>query len=545
MRLIVLSLALLCFPSDCCSSIMNQVKSRPVVIVGGGPVGLGMALMLDKRGFESITVIEKRPKDMSFEREKSYLYLLDSRGQRLLSDLGLLDQLAERGVPSSTFRTLTEVRTDGSLHVKSLPVIPLSAKNKEKYWIPRSGLLTLLEAQARTRPSIKLLFDHSIESIAYSDADDCFTLSCSGGSDNGRHTHKTKLLLGCDGYRSGVRRFLGKDFTPISLNSDSAGLQYKMLTPKLSFPLPDGSISQPGTAYAIRSTGSTATTRVSLGLLPVKADSPRTANIIAPPTHEIWSLRTGPEVWGFLRKSFPQLDPLDAFVDPSEVLQFAEAAAGSFPKPSHVERCIAVMGASNSSFAALAGDAVHFFPPDLGQGVNSGLEDVSAMSACLERWDAALALQQRQQSRQQPHQPSQQQPSLKPSALLAAALREYESDRVKEAAAIAKIMVYGYPYQYRQAPWKGRLCLLNFALRLALNKIAPALFHPPAFFMVQQDGRSYFEINKLAQRTTRAIAKTALVLVALVLGRHWLAAKATVLASFFSAVRGGGGGLLL
>ena len=32
----------------------------------------------------------------------------------------------------------------------------------------------------------------------------------------------------------------------------------------------------------------------------------------------------------------------------------------------------------------LLGDALHAFPPDLGQGVNSGLEDVVELNNCLD-----------------------------------------------------------------------------------------------------------------------------------------------------------------
>jgi hypothetical protein len=46
--------------------------------------------------------------------------------------------------------------------------------------------------------------------------------------------------------------------------------------------------------------------------------------------------------------------------------------------------------ATATSAVVLVGDAVHAFPPDLGQGVNSALEDVFALHRALERHNDSL-----------------------------------------------------------------------------------------------------------------------------------------------------------
>jgi 2-polyprenyl-6-methoxyphenol hydroxylase-like FAD-dependent oxidoreductase len=46
--------------------------------------------------------------------------------------------------------------------------------------------------------------------------------------------------------------------------------------------------------------------------------------------------------------------------------------------------------ATATSAVVLVGDAVHAFPPDLGQGVNSALEDVFALHRALERHDNSI-----------------------------------------------------------------------------------------------------------------------------------------------------------
>jgi len=52
-----------------------------------------------------------------------------------------------------------------------------------------------------------------------------------------------------------------------------------------------------------------------MGLLPVRGDTPRTANIICIPQHDIWTLKTAAEVKDFLHKSFPQLSLEDVVSD--------------------------------------------------------------------------------------------------------------------------------------------------------------------------------------------------------------------------------------
>jgi kynurenine 3-monooxygenase len=57
-----------------------------------------------------------------------------------------------------------------------------------------------------------------------------------------------------------------------------------------------------------------------------------------------------------------------------------------------------------------------------------------------------------------------------------------------------RIMRFGYPYQYNQAPLRKQLWTINTAIRLGLSKILPGLFSPPSFFMVQDHRISYTEV---------------------------------------------------
>merc|ERR1712054_697267 len=170
------------------------------------------------------------------------------------------------------------------------------------------------------------------------------------------------------------------------------------------------------------------------GLLPVKKSATRTANLICLPGHELWNLddsgdnsnssggiSTIDSLRDYLKMNFPQI-PLDKFVDDEEIKRFATADKGFFPSPQYCKGL-----SSNKIPVALAGDAAHAFPPDLGQGVNSGLADVHDLYTSLKETDNNIEK----------------------------GLKLYEDRRAPEVAALTKMMVFGYPYQYNHMPFKN------------------------------------------------------------------------------------------
>lgn len=470
---------------------------RNVLIVGGGPAGLATALMLALRGWTNITVLEKRPNAGYYEPDKSFNYLIDGRGQKMTDLLGLTEQLSEISVPNTEFY-LTRIEPNGSRKTLKVPLI--NPQRKTAYWVSRRAFVLLLyeEIVKNWQDRITVLFDiqcFQINKTAINNTEE-EKLEVVAQQENGSLLKfEPELLVGCDGLSSLVRNTLQEWDEPTSdrfemkgFPSPSSGLRYKVLSLPPKFPL-DHSNSEHAVsnmAYAIRAAFRGRKQAFSLGLLPLKnPDEPRSANIIRLPNHQIWELKTRDQMLDFLEKAFPQL-PVRQIVSPEEAERFALSEGGKFPIPQYCSglhvllrqtQADKVLHERSAAGVVLLGDAIHCFPPDIGQGVNSALEDVYVLNEALSRSGDDLSR----------------------------ALPNYELERSPDVKAVVRLAQVAFPWQYNQAPLRTWLWSINFFLRLLLGRLLPYVFSPPAFFLIQNHQLSYKEIWVRVQRTTQTL----------------------------------------
>jgi kynurenine 3-monooxygenase len=459
-----------------------------VLIVGGGPAGLATALMLAKRGWTNINVLEQRAAADSYEPDKSFNYLIDGRGQELTDLLGLTQELSQISVPSTEF-FLTQVKPDGSQKTSKIPVVDPNLKTA--YWIARRAFVSLLynEIQHNWQDKVTLFFNSKCVEIRQivNPNDEFEGLEIIAKINSQEVIHfSPHLLIGCDGINSIVRSTLNKwdasnpdQFAMKLFPSPSTGLRYKVLTLPPQFPLDnDGkeySVSQ--MAYAVRSRLKDRKHKVSLGLLPVQdPNQPRTANIITQPGHAIWELKTSDEVSNFLETSFPQL-PIRQIIPTEEIERFLVSEGGSFPTPQYCPQLYFLLKSEpgNSIGIALLGDAIHCFPPDTGQGVNSALQDVCVLNEALSQTNDNLT----------------------------GALPLYQSLRSPDLEPLIRLAQTSFPWQYNQDRIGTLLWSINFFIRLGLSRVLPFIYSPPSFFLLQNHQLSYQQIWQKAQNTTR------------------------------------------
>jgi len=162
--------------------------------------------------------------------------------------------------------------------------------------------------------------------------------------------------------------------------------------------------------YQLQSIATGPTDKLNLIVLPQKLETGNglSLNICTLPDHDLWNSDKkrvddgGRSVKEYFTKLFPRFD-MNQIVDDEEWDMFALSQGAKFP-PSQYSPSLYVSSpstteendnnndnnsSSNSSGGSgigagvvLVGDALHSFPPDLGQGVNAALCDVMMLGKC-------------------------------------------------------------------------------------------------------------------------------------------------------------------
>ena len=195
----------------------------PVLIAGGGPVGLTLALCLSHHGIRSV-VVNERTQTTTHPK----LDVVNCRSMELFRQLGLADAVRDAGNPrhanqysafaasaSGPFYTVMADRhliyqsaeagealiracTDGSL-----PLEPMQR-------IAQMHLEPVLLAAAEADPNIEVHFGHRLFGFEQ-DAEGVSAL-VHRVADNAGTQYRARYLAGCDGPSSRVRNFLNIDY---------------------------------------------------------------------------------------------------------------------------------------------------------------------------------------------------------------------------------------------------------------------------------------------------------------------------------------------
>jgi 2-polyprenyl-6-methoxyphenol hydroxylase-like FAD-dependent oxidoreductase len=301
-----------------------------VAIVGAGPSGLVLAVLLAQRG-RSVIVLERQEQPYPLPRAVHF----DDEVGRLLQSCGIGDELRATSEPAEVYEWRNAEGTT-LLRFGRLGTGPSGWPFSSMFCQP--DLEALVEARARTLPTIEVRRGISVDSIEQGDKG--VTLGC------GEHgAVRARYAVGCDGANSTVRHLLDIDV-------DDRGFAYDWL------------------------------------IVDVILDEPRVFDPInlqvCDPARPTTAVSGGPgrRRWEFMRLPEESIQELADEAVAWQLLEDWDVHPGNARIERHAVYTFQARVAERwrEDRAFLAGDAAHLMPPFAGQGMCSGIRDVANLA---------------------------------------------------------------------------------------------------------------------------------------------------------------------
>ncbi|CAM9386006.1 unnamed protein product [Discosporangium mesarthrocarpum] len=430
-------------------------------VVGGGPTGLATALMLSRRGYRDIMVLERLPEppepssDVWVNGERSYNLGIGGRGQIALAELDAAD-----GVLSWCASAVG--RKDWS------PQAPEGAERiftERKYTtkvIARDRLSSCLLKEVREKhaDSVQVRFDTECVGVEWREEAD------GGGSPGARLTMRdTKsgeefeaevdLVVGADGVKSAIReslekskrlmkRLSGKELR-VKRFPDRNTFSYKVIP----FRLDAGWRNDFNYSHRTKE-------EITLEMLPTKEGLQVGVLLFRPDNALVLGLKTVDDAKTLFKDLFPQFAGMiaDGAYERLVTQPVSRLPVFSYSGP------VLHLGRS----AVLLGDAIKSVKPYFGLGVNTAFEDCIALDRCLEETGDDLAT----------------------------ALPLYSRRRAPEAKDLVELS--------RGFDRTGLASLLGFVFPLVVDgvfhRLAPAVFRPNTISFLQTQGVTFGHIRR-------------------------------------------------
>jgi len=344
--------------------------NTPVAISGGGPVGLVLALFLDRHGVPSVVF---NTEDTSRWHPKGSTH--NSRTMEHYRRLGISAAVRRLGLPHDhptdvVYLTrfngweLARIRMPSEAEkMAAAAAAPRTAQNFEP--IHRANQMYVEEfllRHARSRPNITLRFGWRVDSFSEDTAG--ITLQAERVADGAREQWRSAYLAGCDGGQSQVRRTLGIRYRGFD-RLDQAFIGGRMVSTYIRAPslYPDFFGARRAWQYWVVNPQA----RNALVALNGKDEFiywTKLANDADEPDDEV------------IRRSLFQAAGTEV---PVEIIGHRPWSAGV---ALWAERF------SDGSRIFLAGDAIHLFTPTGGFGMNTGIDDAANLA-----WKLAAMVQ--------------------------------------------------------------------------------------------------------------------------------------------------------
>lgn len=326
---------------------------KKVTIVGGGLVGSLLAVMMAQKGY-SVQIFERRPdiRKAELSAGKSINLALSDRGWRALDIVGLSDEVRKIAIPMYG-RKMHAV--DGEITDQ-----PYGLEGQAIYSVSRGGLNAKMLEMAEAAGDVNIHFNEKCVGVDFEKN----AVTLKNAHTGEKQTVESDLIFGSDGAFSAVRAQMQK--------TDRFNYQQEYLPDgyrELLLPAnDDGSYKLDKNALHIWPRG-----RFMLIAL-ANLDGSFTCTLFMPFEGEtsFESLKTEEQVEQFFQETFP---------DFYEIMPNVGADYFDHPLSSlAIIRCYPWV----KEKVALIGDSAHAIVPFYGQGMNSGMEDVTVLHELME-----------------------------------------------------------------------------------------------------------------------------------------------------------------
>ncbi|MCP9994516.1 bifunctional 3-(3-hydroxy-phenyl)propionate/3-hydroxycinnamic acid hydroxylase [Streptomyces werraensis] len=321
-------------PHDPYESPTDTGTDTDVAVVGNGPVGAALSVLLAQRGLR-VTVLERRPRPYLLPRATSF----DGETARLLAATGVGDRFGEITEPATGYQWHTAAG-ETLLDIAFSPTGRYGWPDANTMHQP--ALERLLAARAAALPGVTVLRGHRVVDLAERDDRVSLTVETDDGA---ARTVDARWVVGCDGANSFVREHLGVPMTDL-------GFSYEWL-------LCDVELREP------------------------RAFTPTNVQICDParPTTLVGS-GPGHRRWEFMRlpgESSAELNRPETAWRLLKPFGVTPETATLLRSTTYIFRA-AWADEWRSGRVLLAGDAAHLMPPFAGQGMCSGLRDAANLA---------------------------------------------------------------------------------------------------------------------------------------------------------------------